>query len=149
MAFNYDDVYTFDLTGTVSFGLFDEQFVYELFKDGRVASKFLEHHLPLWFPELEFVDARGYDHVHLDDGRQFDLKGFTMRGASYAPSAMKGTNRKLDIAEAHAHAKAIDYVFSDISSFPVVRITFKRGVDMIKQFPSTKITYKQKDQLFS
>ena len=75
----YNRTYEFDLTGKVSFGSLPIELLHTLFTDGRVASKFLEHHLPIWFPELEFVDAQGYDHVRTRDGRRFDLKGFFLR----------------------------------------------------------------------
>ncbi len=144
----YNKVYEFDLAGRVQFGDLPQALIYELFTDGRVASKFLEHHLPVWFPELEFVDAKGYDHVRTTDGRRFDLKGFTPRGACYAPSEMLGKGRKITESVVHAHAQEIDYVFSDITEFPKVRIVAKRGTDMVTQFPTTKIKYTQRAQLF-
>jgi hypothetical protein len=59
----FNKIYEFDLAGKVQFGNLPESEVYELFRDGRVASKFLEHHIPKWFPELKFVDQDGYDHI--------------------------------------------------------------------------------------
>lgn len=147
-AIMYDKTFEFDLEGKVSFGDLPLELIHELFKDGRVASKFLENHLPIWFPELEFRDARGYDHVRIADGRRFDLKGFTARGACYAPSEMLGKGRNIVESAVHAHAQEIDYIFSDITEFPRVRIVFKRGTEMVQQFPSTKIKYNQRNQLF-
>jgi hypothetical protein len=144
----YDTTFEFDLTGKVSFGDLSTELIHKLFTDGRVASKFLEHHLPIWFPELEFRDAQGYDHVRIADGRRFDLKGFTPRGACYAPSEMLGKGRRIIESKVHAHAREIDYIFSDITEFPRVRIVFKRGTDMVEQFPNTKIKYNQREQLF-
>ena len=144
----YDHTFEFDLTGKVSFGDLPMDLLHKLFTDGRVASKFLEHHLPLWFPELEFRDAQGYDHVRITDGRRFDLKGFTPRGACYAPSEMLGKGRNIIESKVHAHAREIDYIFSDITEFPTVRIVFKRGTEMVERFPNTKIKYNQRDELF-
>jgi hypothetical protein len=145
----YNKIYYFDLTGQVQFGNMPEEEIYELFRDGRVASKFLEHTIPAWFPELEFVDQDGYDHVDRATGqKKFDLKGFTKGGASYAPSNMIGAGRKIVIEELHSHANIIDYIFSDITEFPKVRIIFKHGTDLVSEFPKGKIESKQKDQLF-
>ena len=144
----YNKVYEFDLAGKVQFGDLPTELIHEMFKDGRVASKFMEHHLPIWFPELEFVDAKGYDHVRTTDGRRFDLKGFTPRGACYAPSEMLGKGREIRTEAVHEHAREIDYVFSDITEFPKVRIVAKQGTAMVEQFPSTKIKYTQRAQLF-
>jgi len=145
----YNKVFEFSLEGKVTFGDLQTDLLYLLFTDGRVASKFLENHLPLWFPEIKFVDANGYDHIRESDGRRFDLKGFTPRGACYAPSEMLGKGRQITVEKVHEHARTIDYIFSDITEFPKVRIVFKKGIDMIKDFPTTKIKKTEREKLFS
>ena len=150
MEYEYNTIYKFDLTGQVSFGSLPAEQIYTLFRDGRVASKFLEHHIPVWFPKLKFVDADGYDHVHVDHAEiKLDLKGFTKGGASYVPSSMIGAGRSIDIVEAHLHANTIDYIFSDITCFPKVRIQFKRGTELVEKFPSGRIKPNQIDDLFN
>lgn len=144
----FDKIYEFDFSGRVQFGDLPEEEVYKLYRDGRVASKFLEHTVPLWFPEVKFVDKRGYDHVDKKEVK-YDLKGFTTKsGARYAPSKMIGGNRKIDFDALHKHAKTINYIFSDITEFPRVRIIFKTGEQVIKEFPCGEIKFKQRDQLF-
>lgn len=149
MKIDYDTIYHFDFSDCVTFGDLDQQTVYELFKDGRVASKFLERYIPLWFPELEFVDATGYDHVDVATGqRKWDLKGFTKGGASYVPSNMLGAGRTIDLQEAHNHANTIDYIFSDVVDFPKVQIQFKSGRQLVQEFPRGKIDFKYRSKLF-
>ena len=149
MKIDYDTVYHFDFTNRVKFGGLDEETINELLQDGRVASKFLERYVPLWFPELKFVDATGYDHVDVATGkRRWDLKGFTKRGANYVPSNMLGAGRSINLQEAHDHANAIDYIFSDVVDFPKVKIRFKSGKDLVKEFPRGKIDFKYRQQLF-
>ena len=143
----FNKIYEFDLAGKVQFGNLPESEVYELFRDGRVASKFLEHHIPKWFPELKFVDQDGYDHIDQHDIK-YDLKGFTKRGAGYAPSNMIGAGRKIDEEKMHAHAATINYIFSDIIDFPKVRVIFKTGDEMIKTYPKGKIKLKDREKLF-
>lgn len=149
MNYVLDAVYEFDLTGKVKFGDMPEEAVYELFRDGRVASKFLEHTIPTWFEDLEFVDGVGYDHVSRGTGRKYDLKGFTKGGACYAPSTMLGAGRKIDRQVLHEHAESIDYILSDITEFPKVRIMFKSGSDLVNTYPSGKIPFKSKKVLFN
>lgn len=149
MKHTLNTVYEFDLTGKVKFGDMPEQAVYELFKDGRVASKFLEHTIPTWFEDLEFVDGVGYDHVSKTTGRKYDLKGFTKGGASYAPSTMLGAGRKIDKQILHEHAESIDYILSDITEFPKVRIVFKSGSELVNTYPTGKIPFKSKRVLFN
>lgn len=144
----YDQVFEFDLTGSVSFGNLSQSKVYELFQDGRVASKFLENILPEWFEDLEYVDQDGYDHVQTSTGRKLDLKGFTGGGANYAPSNMLGAGRRVDRAKLHEHALEIDYILSDITAFPQVKIVFKRGTDLVEHWPSGKIPAYHRKVLF-
>jgi hypothetical protein len=148
MKVELNKTYSFDLTGKVQFGDMPAEQLHKLFQDGRVASKFLEHTIPTWFPDLVFEDGVGYDHKATSTGRRYDLKGFTKGGACYAPSNMLGAGRKINEAEVHAHANEIDYIFSDITEFPKVRIIFKSGADMVEQWPSTKIPKADKEKLF-
>lgn len=143
----FNKTFEFDFSGKVSFGDLTEKDLYELFKDGRVASRFLEHSVPEWFPELTFVDQTGYDHID-KQGVKFDLKGFTKLGSVYAPSNMIGAGRKINVTEMHSHAKTINYIFSDITEFPKVRLVFKKGRDVVTDYPSGKIKFKQRTVLF-
>ena len=144
----YDHTFEFDLTGQVQFGDLPIDTVHDLFQDGRVASKFLENILPVWFEDLEYVDQDGYDHVQTSTGRRLDLKGFTRGGASYAPSNMLGAGRKIDREKLHEHALTIDYILSDITEFPRVRIVFKRGTELVENYPAGKIPTQERERLF-
>ena len=146
--FKFNTTYEFDFTGKVQFGDMPVEQLHKLFQDGRVASKFLENTIPTWFPDLEFVDAKGYDHVSKTTGRQYDLKGFTKGGANYAPSTMLGAGRKVDVQVLHEHAESIDYIISDVTEFPKVRIVFKKGTDLVRDYPTGKISIKERKNLF-
>jgi hypothetical protein len=143
----YDKTFTFDLTGKTVFGDLSESLINKLFKDGRVASSFIEQQICVWFPDLTFVGETGYDHVD-KSGRPFDLKGFTTNGAKFQPSSMIGAGRSVDIDALTEHANSIDYVFSDITEFPIVRIVFKRGSELIQEFPNGNIKPRYRKYLF-
>jgi hypothetical protein len=150
MKIQHDTIYYFDMTERVQFGDLPKETLYKVFQDGRIISKFLEHYVPIWFPELRFVDARGYDHVDVATGlKKWDLKGFTVKsGARYMPSNMIGGGRKKNLTELHAHANTIDYIFSDVVDFPRIRIQFKTGTELVTQFPAGEIPPKHRDLLF-
>jgi len=143
----YNKTFTFEVDA--SFGLLSKEVINEMFKDGRVASKFLENHIPVWFPELEFVDAHGYDHVNKETGRKLDAKCFTKGGLTYAPSNMLGGGRKIINEVAHEHAHEIDYIACDIVDFPSVRIRFVNGSDLVEQFPNCKIPKSKREEFFA
>lgn len=134
MKIEYNKTFTFEVP--VMFGDLPKELLHEMFKDGRVASKFLENHIPVWFPELEFVDAKGYDHVNKETGRQLDAKCFTKGGLCFAPSVMLGAGRKIDSEAVIAHAKTIDYIACDVVDFPTVRIRFVTGTDLLENYPN-------------
>ena len=142
----YDKTFKFEVEA--SFGNLPKELINDMFKDGRVASKFLENHLPIWFPDLDFVDAHGYDHVRKSNGRKLDAKCFTKGGLTYAPSNMLGGGRKIVNEVAHEHANEIDYIACDIVNFPEVLVRFVKGTDLVEQFPNCKIPKSKREEFF-
>jgi len=144
----YDHVYRKKIS-EFSFGELDETLLKELFKDGRIISRFLERSLENWFPELEFVDGIGYDHIHKKTQQKFDCKIFGKYGAKLMPSHMIGAGRQLDMPKAHKHAKKIDYIIVDILSFPNLFVIFKKGGDISTAYKSLVVPVKQRKELFN
>jgi hypothetical protein len=149
MKYKYNKTYEFEVEAT--FGNLPRETINDMFKDGRVASKFLEHHLPIWFPELDFVDAKGYDHVNIKTGRKLDAKCFTKGGLTFAPSVMCGAGRKIVVEEVHDHAETIDYIACDIVEFPLVRIRFVKGSELVKDYPGKycKVPFNDRGKFFA
>lgn len=138
---------TYQFVVEASFGDLSKETVNKLFTDGRVASHFLEEQLCEWFPSLTFVDGKGYDHVDEENNR-YDQKSFTKRGTNYAPSNMVGKGRSVDEEVFHAHAKEISYILTDVNDFPKVRVVFKKGEDLLKDYPNGKIPHNARSVIF-
>jgi hypothetical protein len=132
----------------ISFGDLSNNELSDMFTDGRLASHFLERQLTKWYPELEFVDKRGYDHVD-KDGNKYDQKCFTKGGLTFSPSNMAGKGRVFVQEEAHDHAKNITYICCDIVDFPTVRVKFSKGSDLIEVFPKCKIPFSKREEFFN
>lgn len=147
MKIEFNETYTFDFTGTVSFGQLPEPVICEMFKDGRLASHFLERQLEVWFPELTFVNAKGHDHLD-EQGVKYDQKCFTKGGLKFMPSTMIGAGRSLNEEVAQEHANEINYIACDIVDFPVVRVIFKTGSDLVEDYPKCAIPFKDRQKLF-
>jgi len=143
----FDKVFTFNLDGSISFGTLSEDVIHEMFKDGRLASHFLERQLEKWFPELTFVNAKGYDHVD-GKGVKYDQKCFTKGGLKFMPSTMIGAGRSLNEEVAQAHANEINYIACDIVDFPIVRVLFKSGADLVAKYPKCSIPFKDRADFF-
>ena len=64
----------YDFTLQASFGDLTKETVQEVLKDGRLASHFLERQLEVDFPELTFVNAKGYDNIRKNSDILYDQK---------------------------------------------------------------------------
>ena len=148
MQIEFDKTYTFDLTGSVSFGDLSTSIMHDMFKDGRLASHFLERQLEIWFSELTFVNAKGYDHVG-SKGVRYDQKCFTNCGLRFMPSTMIGAGRKLDESVAQQHAKEINYICCDIVDFPQVKVVLKKGTYLVSQYAKCAVPFRDRAKLFA
>lgn len=142
----FDKPYSFTISD-FRFGDLPQKILIELFADGRVASKFLERHIPVWFPQLEFVDESGYDFVH-EDGSRYEAKCFTKSGLNYSASRYQGVGRTLDLAEHTKHASNTKYILCDVVSFPKLRIVFFEGKTLLTRYPKGLIQYAERHNLF-
>lgn len=124
-----DKLYSYECSS--SFGSLSQEKVDNLLRDGRRASGFLEMQLVEWFPDLTFVDKKGYDHIDID-GIKYDAKCFTKGGAKFCPSVMLGAGRRVDENALWEHATNMIYIFCDIVDFPKVSVIFKRGSDLTR-----------------
>ena len=140
--------YEFDLTDTMSFGDIKTERLYEFFKDGRNASFMLEEQLVHWFTDLTRVEGNK-DHDHFDSkGVLYDAKNFTKGGLNFMPSNQIGAGREYDEVIAYEKANKLVYICCDIVDFPKVRVIFKSGKDLVKDFPKCRVTKTNREVLF-
>ena len=142
----FDHPYKFSIS-EFKFGDLERQTLIDLFSDGRVASKFLERHIPIWFSELTFVDGVGYDFVH-NDGSRYEAKCFTKSGLNYSASRYQGVGRTLNLEEHTTHASNTNYILCDVVSFPNLRIVFFEGKTLIGRYPKGLIAFPERHNLF-
>ena len=148
MKLELNKTYDFDLTDTMSFGDIKQERLYEFFKDGRNASFMLEEQLIHWFPELTRVEGNK-DHDHIgENGVKYDAKNFTKGGLNFMPSNQIGAGREYDVVIAYEKANKLVYICCDIIDFPKVRVIFKSGKDLVKDFPKCRVTKTNREVLF-
>ena len=131
----------------ISFGDLSQDELSEMFTDGRLVSHFLERQLTKWYPELTFVDGRGYDHLDTEQNK-YDQKCFTKGGLTFAPSNMIGKGRSIDEAVASEHVQSITYICCDVIDFPLVKVKFVKGSDLEKDYPKFKIPLSKRKEFF-
>jgi hypothetical protein len=131
-----------------SFGSLSKEKLTRLFTDGRIASHFFELEVEQMFPELIYVNARGYDYVHKKTKKKYEKKCFTPAGLNFKPSNQKGQGRKFDKKIAHKLAKTLTYIICDIVDFPKIRIVFIDGKKLVAAYPRCIVTIKNREILF-
>jgi hypothetical protein len=147
MKIQMNKTYNFEIKN-VAFGDIPPSRIPEFFKDGRVASFFLEEQLTHWFPTLTRIEGNK-DHDHLDaQGRKYDAKNFTKHGLKFMPSNQLGEGRVFNAEVAHAKAEQLRYILCDILDFPRVRVKFMEGTDLVQQYPSCSARPGQREVLF-
>jgi len=147
MKIQMNQTYNFKINN-ISFGDIPKKDIPDFFKDGRVASFFLEEQLTHWFPELTRI-LGNKDHDHLDNnGLKYDAKNFTKNGLKFMPSNQLGEGRKFNAEIAHAKAAKLRYICCDIVDFPSVRVKFIEGNDLIKVYPKCSVPRSKREVLF-
>jgi hypothetical protein len=132
-----------------SFGDLSIEALNEIFRDGRVASHLLEPQLVHWFPQLTHIKGCR-DHDHTDGtGQKYDAKNFTKGGLKFKPSNMIGTGRTFNYQGMVDKAQHMIYIACDIIDFPQVRVIFKEGMDLVREYPDGEIKKSQREVLFS
>ena len=81
----------------------------------------------------------------------FDQKAFNDKGGSYSRSKNKGAGRKHDQEENDAWVKAQNFIWTDFTNLPKVRVIVLTGEDILERFPhkNGKISFKKREELFS
>ena len=133
-----------------SFGNVPMSTLDELFKDGRVISRFIEAEVAERFEGLrlaESTNANGYDIVGRG-GKKLEVKTFTKGGCKFVPSYMVGSGRKIDAEKARKETVAKYLCLADVTEFPYVSVVFKRFDDVWEQYPKGSISPNKREELF-
>lgn len=112
----------------------DSNEVLTLFKDGRVASKFLERYFEKVFG-WELIDTKNYDFL-TPEGKKVEFKTLSKAGCNFSPSRMIGSGRKLEKKEATKIVLDNIYLICDITNFPKIKYILVEGKELIINYPS-------------
>lgn len=143
----YDTVYNFDLTDHFKFGDLSNKELENVFKDGRAISHFLQEQAKYWFPSLIRKDTKEYDFLD-GENNKYEMKCFTKKGCKFCPSNMIGKGRKKDENRIKDISKYTSYIICDVTSFPTIQIVFKKGKDLLSEYPKASIKYADRKNIF-
>ena len=147
-AFELNTVYTREMKD-ISFDLVPTETLIKLFTDGRHASHVLEKWCTSFFDCLIPDNSKNHDFIDTRTQRTVEAKTFTPKGGcKFMPSRMLGQGRVFIEEEAHAVVKSNIYCIADIIDMPVVRFIFIEGTELLKQYPSCKVTPSKRNDLF-
>ena len=133
----------------VSFGGLPLSVMIEIFKDGRAFSHFIEAWLAITYPLTHIKRCKQYDHTDVNDETvKYDQKTFTKGGCKYMPSNMIGEGRKFNKEIFEKKAKQLIYIIVSNVHFPEIMVRFVKGCDLLVDYPTGIIPFKDFDKFF-
>jgi len=121
----------------------------ERYRDGRIASHFMEHIIARDSILTHVGGCQDHDLVSPSDpAEKYDQKTFTSNGCEFMPSSMKGKGRKFDKEAFDEKSKDLIYVIVSVVSFPEIHTRFVKGSELAVLYPNGKIPLKDHDKLF-
>jgi hypothetical protein len=139
--------YTFTIENFSWDALSREEMI-EDYKDGRSFAPKIERWLPTKFPLKHIKGCKNYDHID-NDQLKYDEKTFTAKGCKLPPSGMIGGSRSVDIDVFHRKAKELIYIIVSNVRFPVIKIRFIKGAELIARYPKGTIPFRHHDSFFA
>ena len=133
----------------ISFADFPTTKLYNIYKDGRVFSHFIENWAEMMYPLKHIPGCKSYDFIGTDNEDKYDEKTFTKGGCKIMPSRMIGTGRSFDPEKFREHAAELNYMIVDNLDFPNIIVLFKKGSDLLSQYPKGTIPFKDRKKLFN
>ena len=128
-------VYQLDLTNKMQFGPIKKQILYERFTDGRISGLLAEDLAKSLYNNISKApNARSsYDFVD-DDGKKYECRTITARGASLLPSNQLGKGRTKDIGKFYEKLDMLyAFVFLDVRDSPIFRIVAVPVDDVVEK----------------
>jgi hypothetical protein len=136
----------------ISFGSIEEEKLYEILKDGRACSPFIEIQMSKNHPELKQAQTKDYDfklEKPIDGLFTVEEKLFTRLGCKFYPSRMIGVGRNLNLTEAIKTICKGIYLIVCITEMPIILYKFIKGKELIKKYPKLQISPKEKEKFFA
>ena len=111
-----------------------------MFKDGRFFSHFIENWLDENCERLKKIEGCK-DHDFTDKNNKdikYEQKSWTKNGLIFLPSSMVGTKRKINYKKFKEKNRKLKYIIVSNVDFPIIKIKFINGYELIKKYPSGK-----------
>jgi len=133
----------------VKFGNLPLETVHKIYRDGRPFSHLIEKWLELNYPIVHVPGCKDHDFYDKNHPKTiYDEKTFTKGGCKFCSSNMLGQGRKFD--EEKFREKTVKMIFCIVSNiaFPLIKIRFMRGKDLIVHYPKGEIPLKDHVKFF-
>ena len=145
-----DVTHTYNLEN-ISFDNLPPEIVNSIMKDGRVFSHFIEKWLEKKYPIIHIPGCKDHDFIDINNSEiKYDEKTFTeSSGCNFCPSNMLGQGRIFDQEIFQEKAKKLVYCIVSNIHFPLIKVKFARGLDLIAKYPKGKIPLKDHIKFFN
>lgn len=120
-----------------------------MFKDGRIFSHFVEMWLDKNCTRLQRITGcKGHDFIDINNKNiKYQQKTWTDNGLVFLPSNMVGTQRNVNKKIFLKKNNKLKYVIVSNVFFPIIKVMFIDGKDLILKYPSG-MTRKKDSDLF-
>ena len=111
-----------------------------MFQDGRFFSHFIENWLDVNCKRLKKIEGCK-DHDFIDQKNKknkYEQKTWTKNGLIFLPSHMIGTKRNINYDKFKDINRKLKYIIVNNIFFPIIKLKFINGYELIKKYPSGK-----------
>ena len=134
----------------ISFDNIPQDMVNDIMKDGRAFSHFIEKWISLNYPLQHIGGCKPYDFIDENfTETKYDEKTFTKNGCKFCPSNMVGQGREFDMAVFEEKTKKLIFCIVSNVNFPIIKIKFVRGIELLQKYPNGIIPFREHDDLFT
>jgi len=134
----------------ISFDNLPQDVINDIMKDGRPFSHFIEKWISLNYPLRHIGGCKPYDFIDENfTETKYDEKTFTKNGCKFCPSNMLGQGRVFDRAMFEEKTKKLIFCIVSNVTFPIIKIKFVRGIELLQKYPNGIIPFREHDDLFT
>lgn len=132
-----------------TFGNLPRDELIEMYKDGRVFSFPSERLVSHDYGLQRIPGCEDHDFIDPTNSEiKYDAKTFTKSGCGFMPSSMKGTGRTFDKTLFEEKSKGLNFIIISNVHFPVIKIRFVEGLQLLERYPKGQIPFKDHDAFF-
>ena len=137
-------------TSRANLSMLDNILIEQINTCNREFSHFIEKWISLNYPLQHIGGCKPYDFIDENfTETKYDEKTFTKNGCKFCPSNMLGQGRVFDRAMFEEKTKKLIFCIVSNITFPIIKIKFVRGIELLQKYPNGIIPFREHDDFFT